>query len=987
MSFPTTDLTTEKLTAAHQHYQSGQLAEAEALYRQVLEEQPEHVAALTWLALIVDQLGRAEESIAYYDRLLEIAPSAEIHSNLGTVLCRHGRVEEGIAHQKQAIALKPHQPETHYNLGVILAQTGQLEDAIAHYRQVIALAPQYGAAHSNLATALYKQGKLDAAIAHYEQALAIDPTHVNAHNGLGVSLFRQGQVEAAIAHYEQAIALKPDSYSAYNNLGTALQRQGKLEEATAQYRQALDINPSYASAHDNLGTVLQEQGNVGEAIVYYRRALALDPNLANAYNNLGSALQSQGYINEAMSHCLKAIQLQPDHADAHNNYASGLVEQGEFERAIEHYREALHYKPDHANAHLNLGIVLLLLGDLKQGFEEYHWRWESQQCASLRYPNALWDGSDLNGKVILLTAEQGYGDTIQFARYAILVAQRGGHVVIACQKPLIRLLNTLPGIDRCVDRANVDVQTNVHAPLLDLPLLLRTTLETIPGNVPYLTPSSDFRLPIADHQLPTPDSQLPTPFKIGIIWAANPDSSTSRKRSCGLDRFLSLLQIPGVALYSLQKHPAEADRTLLEGHPTVLDLHEQLDDFADTAVAIAQLDLVISVDTAVAHLAGALGKPVWTLLANVADWRWLRDRDDTPWYPTMRLFRQEREGDWDGVFEQVRKALIGGEGRQEAEGRGQKGREERGERREERGERRKAEEAETLSELKTQNSKLKTPTPHTPHPTPLIGFNQLQTCRHGTFLYNRNDLYIGRSLELYGEWSEGEVSLFQPLIQPGDVVVEVGANIGTHTVFFAKAVGAKGRVLAIEPQRIVFQTLCANLALNSITNVHTYAIALGEAPGFAQIPALDYHQLNNYGGVSLSQNASGEQAAGETVQIATLDSFALTQCRLLKIDVEGMELAVLKGATEMLQRCQPILYLENDRQDKSTALIQHLVALGYELYWHCPPIYNADNFLHNPQNVFGNTISVNMLGLLPMHHLAIEGLKRVSLHDQPTFNI
>ncbi|XGV98016.1 MAG: FkbM family methyltransferase [Leptolyngbya sp. BL-A-14] len=962
MSSSTTDLTTEKLAAAHQHYQAEALPEAEALYRQVLEQQPDHIAALTWLALIVDRLGRLEESVDYYNRLIAIAPSAEIHSNLGTVLCRQGRVEEGIAHQEQAIALKPHQPETHYNLGVILAQTGQLEAAIAHYRQVIALAPQYSAAHNNLATALYKQGKLEEAIAHYEQAIAIDPTHVNAHNGLGVSLFHQGRVEEAIAHYEQALALKPDSYSAYNNLGTALQRQGKLEDAAAQYQKALDLNPQYASAYDNLGTVLQEQGKVDEAIVYYRRALEIDPSLANAYNNLGSALQSQGDIDAAMSNCLKAIELQPDHADAHNNYASGLVEQGEFERAIEHYRQTIQYKPDHANAHLNLGIVLLLLGDLKQGFEEYHWRWESRQCASLRYPHALWDGSDLNGKVILLTAEQGYGDTIQFARYASLVAQRGGHVVIACQKPLIRLLNTLPGIDRCVDRAHVDVQTNVHAPLLDLPLLLGTTLETIPGDVPYLTPTSDFRLPIADLPSSTPHTLHPTPFKIGIVWGANPDSSTSSKRSCELDRFLSLLQIPGVVLYSLQKHPTEADLALLEAYPTVQDLHEHLDDFADTAAAIAQLDLVISVDTAVAHLAGALGKPVWTLLASVADWRWLRDRDDTPWYPTMRLFRQEQHGDWEGVFDRLMVAL-----REKAEGRGQ-----------EAGGRRQEAEAMEAGEaqLKTQNSPL--PTPHSPLPTPLSGFNQLQSCRHGTFLYNRNDLYIGRSLELYGEWSEGEVSLFQPLIRPGDTVVEVGANIGTHTVFFAKAVGAKGHVLAIEPQRIVFQTLCANLALNSITNVQTYAIALGEAPGFAQIPALDYYQLNNYGGVSL-QESSGAQAAGETVQIATLDSFAIPQCRLLKIDVEGMELAVLKGATAMIQHCQPILYIENDRQDKANALIQHLVTLGYELYWHRPPIYNPNNFLQNPQNVFGRTISVNMLGLLPQHRIVIEGLERVSL--------
>jgi FkbM family methyltransferase len=235
-----------------------------------------------------------------------------------------------------------------------------------------------------------------------------------------------------------------------------------------------------------------------------------------------------------------------------------------------------------------------------------------------------------------------------------------------------------------------------------------------------------------------------------------------------------------------------------------------------------------------------------------------------------------------------------------------------------------------------------------------------------------NDLYIGRSLELYGEWSEGEIALFQHLLRAGDIVVEVGANIGTHTIFFARTVGAAGRVLAFEPQRIVFQTLCGNLALNSLTNVHCYAVALGESAGFAQIPVLDHRQPLNFGGVSLSSAAIGEQ-----IQVATLDSFALPQCRLLKIDVEGMELAVLKGAVETIRRCQPILYLENDRQERSRDLIHYIQSLGYDLFWHRPTLFNANNFYQNPHNAFGNTISVNMLGLHPSHGIVIKGMDRV----------
>ena len=240
--------------------------------------------------------------------------------------------------------------------------------------------------------------------------------------------------------------------------------------------------------------------------------------------------------------------------------------------------------------------------------------------------------------------------------------------------------------------------------------------------------------------------------------------------------------------------------------------------------------------------------------------------------------------------------------------------------------------------------------------TPFPQFNQVKTCRYGTVLYNIHDVYVGRSFDLYGEFSEGEVEVFRQILSPGSVVLDIGANIGAHTLFFAQAVGPQGAVLAFEPQRVVFQTLCANLALNSITNTRCYQAALGEAPGRLVVPPLDYTRENNYGGLGL-----GDYAQGEEVDVLRLDDFALPHCRLMKVDVEGMELSVLQGGRRLIAQHRPILYVENDRGENSDALVRLIASLGYRLYWHRPYLYNADNRSGNPDNVFPNIVSVNML--------------------------
>lgn len=854
------------LQQAQAHYAAGHLAEAVHAYRQALQEQPQNPEILFWLGLLHNQLGQLDDSVAYYQQVLQLEPnSVEAHSNLGTVLLTQRRLAESIAHQRQALALRPNDPNVHYNVAI----------------------------------ALYEDGQIEAAIEQYQRVVDLQPDHANAHHNLGLALFRQGDRVGAIGHHRRAIALVPHHASAHNSLGVALLGQNQVEDALQCFQTAIDLKPDYASAHDNLGTALQRQGKLVDAIAAYQTAIALKPDAANAYSNLGTALKEQGNFPDAIAAFETAIRLQPDHADAYNNYGGTFVELGQYDAAIDCYEQAIRHKPDYADAHLNLGIMLLMQGHYQRGFVEYHWRWKTTQCPDLRYPQALWDGSPLQGRVILLTAEQGFGDTIQFARYAPLVAASGGVVVMACQKPLERLLGTLEGLDHCVDRDQTDVQTHVHCPLLDLPLLLGTTIATIPAQVPYLhPPEQHWELPAVPH----------TRLKVGIVWASNPANSTSSKRSCDLDAFLPLLEIPAVAFYSLQKDVSEADATRL-AELSIQNLAPYLEDFAETAAAIVQLDLVITVDTAVAHLAGALAHPVWTLLPFSADWRWLTDREDTPWYPTMRLFRQSQPGDWVGVFQAVQVALQAIVRQPNA-----------------------------LTPFKLDSGAVSLPAPVATVLSP-------KPCQHGSLIYYAGDRGVGDALEMSGEWRSGEINLLQHLVQPRDWVAEVGAGIGAQTVYWAKAVGRSGRVLAIEPQRLLFQTLCTNLVLNRHQNVYAYPVALGAAPGFQPLVTPTY-----------CWPLPSQPPQTEQVQVVTLDSFGLSQCRLLKLNLSRAQ-ELLSGATQTLQRCQPIVYWSVPTKDAGPfSLLQEL---GYELYRH--PLPDGQ---------------VNLLALPSSYGIAVNGLKR-----------
>ena len=501
----------------------------------------------------------------------------------------------------------------------------------------------------NAAIRYHQAGQLSEAEQLYREILQQEPCQEKVMYLLGLASHQNGDLAIASEWYQQALAVNPNYIDAHNNLGVLLQQQGNLQRAADHYQAALRLNPINPKVHANLGVILQQLGQVESAIAHYETAMQLDPNLAAAYTNLAHALKELGQLDAAIAHYRSALKLMPTNPDAYRDLGDALQEMGNVEEALVVYDRAISFAPHHIELKGSRIRALLISGKLKEGFAGYdQWRLELSSQVS-RFKQPVWDGSRLEGQTILLYAEpgSGMGDSIQFIRYVPLVIQHGGKVIVECQPSLVPLFEQMSGLQQVLPWGSPLPEFSVQASLLSLPRILGTTLENIPNQCPYLAAPEPlmFDLPKAD---------LAT-LKVGLVWGGNPQHSNDRDRACPLSELRPLLNIPGITFYSLQKGIHQ--EALKSANLPIIDLGDRLHNFADTAAAIAQLDLVISVDTAVAHLAGAMGKPVWILLSFAPDWRWLMDRTDSPWYPTARLFRQSRRQDWAGVCASVATAL------------------------------------------------------------------------------------------------------------------------------------------------------------------------------------------------------------------------------------------------------------------------------------------------------------------------------------------
>lgn len=560
--------------------------------------------------------GRLDEADAIYRRVLRVKPANfdALHLS-GLVAFQSGRLSEAARQIQQALAINPNSPLAQLNLGIVYRQLGQPDQAAICFRQAVALKPDYAEALDNLGNVLQGSGHNIEAIDCYRHALTLNPASASTYYNLGVALKDVGRPEEAATALHQTLALQPASEEAHFQLGEALSALGQIVQAVGAYQRALAIKPNNAAAHFALGNALISLGRTADVVLCYQRGLALDPSAVWAHSNLGLALQTQNRLPEAIA---------------------------SFERAIA-------CDPNYASAHWNLSMARLLVGDFERGWQDYDWRWETPDNPPRGLPQPEWQGESLLGETVFLYAEQGLGDTLQFVRYASLVAARGAKVVLEVQPELLRLLADLPGIDVLIARGEPLPPFDRQLPLLSLPRVCGTRLDTIPAAVPYLA---------ANPQLAAAWQQrlaALTGVRIGLVWAGSTIHPNDRNRSLDPSMLAPLATLPGISYVSLQKGRATDG---LPAQMRVFEAASALNDFADTAAALANLDLLIAVDTSVAHLAGAMGKPVWLLLPFSPDWRWLLERDDSPWYPSMRLFRQTEPAAWRPVLQRVAAELA-----------------------------------------------------------------------------------------------------------------------------------------------------------------------------------------------------------------------------------------------------------------------------------------------------------------------------------------
>jgi tetratricopeptide (TPR) repeat protein len=526
---------------------------------------------------------------------------------------------------------------------------GQLAEAVVTYRRILAVWPEQFDAWHYLGVALAQGSRFQEALEPLERALSLRPDSAVAHNHYGNALAGLSRYAEAIQSYERAIVCDGGAADSHYNRGVAFMALGQHDSALASYTRANELNPGYAQAHNNRGIVLADLGKLPEALASYERAIKAHPEFLDAWINRGDLLRRLHRYEEALESTARAVSLGPHHPEAHNGRGATLADLGRYDEAVASYDRAIELNPSSAEALWNKGLIELSRGQFHPGWQHYEARWRVKSLKlTQRFPDrATWRGSEpVNGKSVLLHAEQGYGDTIQFSRYCTHVAALGARVLLSVPNALQALLGSLPGVHELVGQDTTPA-FDFHCPLMSLPAALSTTLAHIPSADRYLRADPAATARWAGRLRP----RGPIP-SVGLVWSGRPTHQKDFTRSIALQKLLPVIQYPALWV-SLQKEVRPSDQEVLARIPAIQRLGEELTDFADAAALIENLDLVITVDTAIAHLAGALGKPVWILLPYVADWRWLQGREDSPWYPTASLFRQSASHDWSLVIERV----------------------------------------------------------------------------------------------------------------------------------------------------------------------------------------------------------------------------------------------------------------------------------------------------------------------------------------------
>jgi tetratricopeptide (TPR) repeat protein len=657
---------------------TGRLEDSVGCFERAAQLDPTDAAVQGNLGAALTELGRYDDAVASFRASLNLRPTeADTHSNLGTALARMGRLDEAAESFREALRLRPQFAEANTNLGAALAKLGRFDEAVAQYRQALELKPKHPETHNNIGSLLLRMSRPADAEGFLRKATQLNPHYAEAHNNLGLALLRQHNDRDAANCFDQAVALRPEYADARRNLGIARARLGEWRAAAGSLRLALERNPKCVVSLVWLARALTELGEFDEAQARYQRALELEPTsdadgltdlsvvdrvgeptatvpltranqVVAAILDLADTLAQQSRPDDALLELEKARKLNPNDAFIVNKMGAVLWSLRRYDEGLACFDEAIKLQPDHAEAHLNRSHYFLMHGDFATGLDEYDWRLRIKSYFPASIPERRWGGEPLDGRPIVLHNEQGLGDVLMMLRFVPLVKDRGGRVIYKCPPPLRGLLAGFPGIDELVSPESPSPPDAVHAPMMSLPRLFAARVTQMPGAAPYLTAD-----PVLVQFWQRELSRIPG-IRIGIVWQGSPRYASDRERSIPLRCFAPLAGIEGVRLISLQKGQGREQIQGLPDSLQVLDFGQWLDErgepFVDTAAVMCGLELVIAADTSIGHLAGALGVPVWLALSSAADWRWLRDRDDTPWYPTMRLFRQRAPGDWNELF-------------------------------------------------------------------------------------------------------------------------------------------------------------------------------------------------------------------------------------------------------------------------------------------------------------------------------------------------
>ncbi len=645
----------EVLKQAVSHYNAGEYTAAKTICNAVIVNNRQNAEALYVLANIAVQAGEASEAVGLFVRAVTIEPAnPNFNRGFAEALERTGRIAQAILAWTQTIDLAPGDVNAPLRLARLLAREDRFSEAVDAFRRARDLTPDNPEIHYDLAVALQRIGQSEAALEAFEAALRVQtPSSIPAqyHAGLAAALHQCGRYAEAVEHGRRAVETAPDSSTAHNNFGLALFDNGDPEAAVSALEEARRLQPDNPEILNNLGVALSGVRRWRDARIYFDRILKLRPGWAEGHLNLANLLRQTDRPDAAIEHFQAALDARPDDFRIHGSLALARMNLDQPYDAIGCYEKALTLSPENPELLKGLGIAQLLTGNFDDGWRHYESRRDGQDYAKRNFAGTPWNGDTLNGGTLLVYAEQGFGDTLQFCRYLPLVRERAGadRIVFECQQPLRGLMRSLAGDFKIIARGDPPPRTDHHIGLLSLPGLFGTTETSIPGASPYLSPPQI--------QPPVPDNRRTAARpRIGLVWAGNPLRQDDTMRSCPRTALEPLVAKAGVQFHSLQQATGRQDQEWLQRHD-IVDLAPDIGDFSGTAAAMAALDLVISVDTATAHLAGALGKPVWVLLGHAADWRYLRGRDDSPWYPSMRLFRQCRRGDWRGLIRRVTDTL------------------------------------------------------------------------------------------------------------------------------------------------------------------------------------------------------------------------------------------------------------------------------------------------------------------------------------------